>query len=173
MYGSIGPKHVQETRPIYTLPSPRLSAGLTVLGVISACALVAVLARQSTRMGPWGESRLLGGGIVIFFAFLPYEHTSDQILLVLPLMLLIGPDASGLREWPVVLATFLCVLTPLVLFHNHMIEGFNVLPAVSLLLAYALLRPGQGLAANPLRGPAPVPVLGGSPTMLHTAQPPA
>jgi hypothetical protein len=131
------------------LPSP-LSAIFTALGVAVGGGLIVLLARNSAEAGMWGRTRLLGAGIVVCFAFLPYEHTSDQILLALPLLLLIGPDGSGFRYLSVRIAAFACVLTPLVLFHDHTIEGPNVLPSICLMVAYALVRPGQVLSRCPL-----------------------
>ncbi len=127
----------------YEALPPPLSGIFTGLGVLLGVALIVLLVRKSADTGAWGRSRLLGGGIVTCFAFLPYEHTSDQILLALPLLLLIGPRGAGLRFLPVSLAAFACVVTPLVLFHDHTIEGPNILPAICLMAAYALVGPGN------------------------------
>ncbi len=135
---------------LYKVFPTNVSVILTSLGVVLACFVLGRLALAAWSGGPWEQRRLLGAGISLYFAFLPYEHTSDQILLALPLLLLIGPDGAGLRQWPARIAAFCFVLTPLALFHDHTIEGFNVLPAVSLLLAYAVIRPSGLPGPNPL-----------------------
>jgi hypothetical protein len=63
---------------------------------------------------------------------------------------LIGPTGDGLSRLPVCLAAFVWVLTPLVLFHDHTIEGPDVLPSICLMAAYALVRPGEVLSGDPL-----------------------
>jgi Glycosyltransferase family 87 len=125
---------------------------ITLLSVLCAGAVVAyfVLAKHNDgALNFW----TLGGGISGCLCFLPYEHTSDQIVLALLLLPLIGPDGRGLGRMPVVVAAFACILAPLVLFHDHRTMGFDVLPPTMTLVAFFLARPrpAKAIVAAPTR----------------------
>jgi len=107
-----------------------------------ACAALSVAYFASRERGT-DSPLLMCGGIAGCYSLLPYVHTSDQVVLVLLVLLLIGPDGAGLLERPVLLAAWVCCLAPLAMFHDYRTPVFDVLPPVSVLVACGLLGRGS------------------------------
>jgi len=84
------------------------------------------------------RKRLLWGGIATYLAFSPYAHTSDQCLLALPILVLVGEQAEGLLDPAVVLASVTAILAPMVVLTNYHTAGINVLPPVLVAFAWIL-----------------------------------
>jgi hypothetical protein len=94
--------------------------------------------------------RVLGIGIAVYLACAPYAHTTDQVLLLLPLCWLVRPDGVGLRDTAVLLAAVACALAPMVVLRNYHTTGINALPPVGVLLGYALQRGKRSAADTPM-----------------------
>lgn len=78
-----------------------------------------------------------------WMALSPYVHTSDQIVLTLPLLHLIGQSGRGLQHTAVLLAAVTCVMAPMVVFRDYHTVGINALPPLSLLVVYLSEAPKQ------------------------------
>lgn len=133
----------------HALPS-RFENLITVISLIAAGVAITYFARRTKRLGALSA---MGGGLAACFAVLPYVHTSDQVVLALVLVRIIGPDGSGLRRWPTVVAAYVCVLAPLALFHSHQTPVFDVLPPVALVIAYALMPGSESTGTTGARVP--------------------
>lgn len=147
---------------LYHLVPARYDGAITLGAALCAALVVAHFFRAHRQATSPSMARMLGGGICGCFCFLPYAHTSDQIVLGLLVLLLIRQDGSGLANWPVHVAAFVCVLAPLTLFHDHRTPVFDVLPPLSLLVAYWVLPSAAVAGTRAVSGPAPstpVPVL--------------
>jgi Glycosyltransferase family 87 len=96
--------------------------------------------------------RVLGGGTAAFLALSPYVHTSDQTLLALPLVLLIRPNASGLRDTAVLLAVVTAILAPMIVLTDYHTVGINALPPLFAAIAYTMASNGGFAAAKPHPG---------------------
>lgn len=123
---------------LYHLVPPRYDGAITLCGAALAIAVVAYACRARRSMDDSSLQWRFGLGVCGCLSLLPYEHTSDQIILALLAGLLIRPDGSGLSRLPVIAAAFLATLAPLVLFHDHRTMVFDVLPPVGMLLAFRL-----------------------------------
>jgi hypothetical protein len=108
-------------------------------GMLLICALL--ILRLALR-APAEESsispRVLAIGLALYLACAPYVHTTDQVLLLLPLCWLISEDGAGLRQTAVLLAVVVCALAPMVVLRNYHTSGINALPPVCVLLACIL-----------------------------------
>jgi Glycosyltransferase family 87 len=82
--------------------------------------------------------KMLCGGTAAYLALSPYVHTSDQSLLALPLVLLIRPNGSGLRESAVLLAVVSAILAPMVVLTDYHTVGINALPPIFALIAFSM-----------------------------------
>lgn len=123
---------------IYYANAPEAMIGpLNSLCLLLAAAAIIVLARRAWGGEARARALLFGGGIAAYFALSPYVHTGDQVVLALPLLALIGPDAQGLRQNAVLLAATAAILAPMVVFRNYHTELINALPPLCLGLAYA------------------------------------
>jgi len=122
---------------------------LNVLCLMAAAivGLQLVIMARDQRVG--SRFRLLGCGIATFMTATPYVHSSDQIVLALPLLLLIGPHGEGLTYKSVWLALAAFLLEPAIIMENFNWEGFSLLP--SLFLAIACSRVDLSRYAIPSR----------------------
>lgn len=115
---------------------------LNLVCLVLAATLILGLAFAARSGEERARARLFGGGIAVYFSLSPYVHTSDQALLALPLLALIGPQGRGLRDSAVWLAAIAATLAPIVVFRDYHTVGINALPPLCLALAYALGAPG-------------------------------
>jgi hypothetical protein len=122
---------------------------LNVLCLLLAGLIILVLYAFSNEGTAADRQRLLGGGIATYLAFSPYVHTTDQTLLTIPLLLLIGFDGSGLRDTAVLLAAVTAMLAPLVVLTDYHTVGINALPPICVALAYFLHTETETKASEP------------------------
>ena len=125
----------------YARASDGLIHALNLLCLGLAAALILGLAFTARSGEERARARLFGGGMALYFSLSPYVHTSDQALLALPLLALIGPRGRGLRDSAVWLAAIAAALAPIVVFRDYHTVGINALPPLCLALAYALGAP--------------------------------
>jgi hypothetical protein len=111
--------------------------GVVVLLSIACAAAFVGYFFISTRVSQ--PSLFLCGSIAACYSFLPYVHTSDQVVLALLVVLLAGMDGAGLLDWPIRVAAFTCCLAPLELFHDYRAPVFDMLSPVSVLVACLIL----------------------------------
>jgi hypothetical protein len=126
--------------------SPAVSGALNLCCLVLAGLIVARLAFKGGDDDPVSRERLLGGGIAAYLALSPYVHTSDQVLLALPLLLLVGHDGRGLGDNAVLLAAAVTLLAPMVVIRDYHTVGINALPPICVSLAYWLRRSPRAMA---------------------------
>ena len=125
---------------LYYPSAPQSLIGpLNALCLGGAALLIVALTRHQHR-SPRPE-RLIGAGMAVYFALSPYVHTGDQVLLALPILWLIGPAGSGLRDTAVLLACCAAILAPMVVIRDYHTVGINALPPLCLALAYLVGAP--------------------------------
>jgi hypothetical protein len=117
------------------------TGALNLICLAAAAAIILRLAWSAWSGEATARERLLGGGVATYMALSPYMHTSDQVLLALLLLALIGPDGNGLRERVVMLAAVATLLAPMVVLRDYHTVGINALPPLCIALAYWLRMP--------------------------------
>jgi hypothetical protein len=126
----------------YPYVSPMPQHVLNLACILAAILITGYLAWSARATVDWRCERLLYGGVAAWLTFLPYEHTSDQVLLLAPLFVLIGEDLGGLR-WPLAgLAALAFVLVPMRVVFDFHTGGVQAIAPGLVLLAY-VLRPAS------------------------------
>ena len=93
---------------------------------------------------------LFAAGIAAYFSLTPYVHTEDQVVLILPLLLLVGAEGQGLLRTAVLLAAVAALVSPMVVFRDYHTDVINAFPPICLFLA-SLLETPEGVPAGPPR----------------------
>jgi hypothetical protein len=140
-----------------------VSWALNTASILVATLTILVLHASTSKATPADRLGLLGGGIATYLALSPYVHTTDQVLLTIPLLLLIGSNGAGLRDTATLLAGVVAMLAPLVVLTDYHTTGINALPPVCVALAF-LLRTRDSVPAlaggADLRSAPSVPAIG-------------
>jgi hypothetical protein len=125
----------------HTSAPPTLQHLLDLICLLAAALTIGYLVLATRCRGDGTRQRLLYGGIAAWLTFSPYEHTSDQVLLLVPLLVLIGENLAGLRTPLILLATLACILGPICVSFDFHVEGIQAFAPALVLLAYLLHQP--------------------------------
>jgi hypothetical protein len=123
----------------YVSPAPQHILNLACM--LAAALSIGYLAWGVKDTVDWSRKRLLYGGVAAWLTFSPYEHTSDLVLLLTPLFVLIAEDLAGLCRPLVGLAALAYVLAPIRVVFDFHTGGVQAIAPGLVLLAYVLCPP--------------------------------